>query len=82
MKHRILIASPVKQKERILSEFLDSLTHLEASQVELDFAFIDDYNDHTLLSRFALERQNVRVFLAIPREITIVMNQPIIGMRI
>lgn len=62
MKHRVLIASPVKQKERILSEFLDSLTRLNASQVELDFTFIDDHNDHTLLSHFALERQNVRVF--------------------
>ncbi|KUO72312.1 MAG: glycosyl transferase [Desulfosporosinus sp. BRH_c37] len=62
MKHRVLIASPVKQKERILSEFLYSLIRLEASQVELDFAFIDDHNDHTLLSQFALERSNVRIF--------------------
>lgn len=62
MKPRVLIASPVKQKERILSEFLDSLSRLKADQVELDFTFIDDHNDHTLLTRFALERSNVRVF--------------------
>ena len=62
MMHRVLLASPVKQKERILSEFLDSLTQIDASQFELDFAFINDHNNHTLLSRFALERQNARVF--------------------
>jgi len=62
MKHRVLIASPVKQKQRILSEFLDSLTHLDASQVELDFVFIDDHNGHSLLSHFALERSNVQIF--------------------
>lgn len=61
MNHRVLIASPVKQKERILAEFLDSLARLEVSQVELDFVFIDDPNDHTLLARFALERPNVRI---------------------
>ncbi|HWQ41403.1 MAG TPA: glycosyltransferase [Desulfosporosinus sp.] len=64
MKQRVLLASPVKQKERILSEFLESLSRLEASQVEtkLDFTFIDDHNDSELLSRFALEHSNVRIF--------------------
>lgn len=62
MKHRVLIASPVKQKESILSEFLDSLICLEADQVELNFIFVDDHNDHTLLSRFALERPDIQVF--------------------
>ncbi|EHQ87535.1 glycosyltransferase [Desulfosporosinus youngiae] len=62
MSCRVLLASPVKQHERILAEFLDSLIRLETNQVKLDFSFIDDHNDHTLLSRFALEHPNVRVF--------------------
>lgn len=61
MKHRVLIASPIKQKESILSEFLDSLTRLESSYITLDFVFIDDHNNHPLLSNFALEKPNVRV---------------------
>ncbi|MHB8076898.1 glycosyltransferase family protein [Desulfosporosinus fructosivorans] len=63
MNHHVLIASPVKQKECILSEFLDSLIRLEARSLdmELDFTFIDDHNDHALLSRFALERPNVQI---------------------
>jgi len=62
MNCRVLLASPVKQHARILSEFLASLIRLETSQVELDFIFIDDHNDHTLLSRFALGQPNVRIF--------------------
>ena len=61
IKNRVLLASPVKQHKRILSEFLESLIHLETNQVTLDFILIDDHNDHTLLSRFALERANVRI---------------------
>ncbi|OLN32335.1 glycosyltransferase [Desulfosporosinus metallidurans] len=62
MKPRVLLASPVKQQEKVLSEFLDSLARLETTEVKLDFTFIDDHNDHTLLTRFALERPNVRIF--------------------
>lgn len=62
MNRRVLLASPVKQQEGILSEFLDSLIRLKTNQVELDYIFIDDHNDHTLLSRFALEQRNVRIF--------------------
>ncbi|HBW38562.1 glycosyltransferase [Desulfosporosinus sp. BICA1-9] len=61
MNHRVLLASPVKQQERILFEFLESLLHLETSQVTLDFILMDDHNDHTLLSHFALQRPNVRI---------------------
>ncbi len=61
MNYRVLLASPVKQQEGILSEFLDSLIRLDKSQVDLDFVFIDDHNDHILLSRFALEQPNVRI---------------------
>ena len=62
MKHRVLLASPVKQQERVLSESLDSLARLEVTQLELDIAFIDDHNDHGLLNRFALGKPNVRIF--------------------
>jgi len=58
---RVLLASPVKQHDKILSEFLASLIRLETSQVKLDFIFIDDHNNHTLLSDFALEQPNVRI---------------------
>ncbi|SHI78579.1 Glycosyl transferase family 2 [Desulfosporosinus lacus DSM 15449] len=64
MNYRVLLASPVKQQEEILSEFLDSLTRLDKSQVELNFIFIDDHNDHSLLSRFALGQTNVRILPA------------------
>ncbi len=62
MKPRVLLASPVKQQEKILSEFLESLARLETNEVKLDFTFIDDQNDPTLLTRFALECPNVRIF--------------------
>ncbi|HBV85550.1 MAG TPA: glycosyl transferase [Desulfosporosinus sp.] len=58
---RVLLASPVKQHEGILSEFLTSIIRLETSGVALDYIFIDDHNDHHLLSRFANERPNVRI---------------------
>jgi len=61
MKPRVLLASPVKQQARILSETLDSLDRLEVTQFDLDIAFIDDHNDHDLLNRFALGNTNIRV---------------------
>lgn len=62
MKKRILIASPVRQKKKILKEFLESLTLLDTTELELDFAFIDDNNEHNLLTDFARDKDNVRVF--------------------
>ncbi|MCL6559172.1 MAG: glycosyltransferase [Firmicutes bacterium] len=62
MKRRVLVASPVRQKESILAEFLESLGMLDTTGLELDFAFIDDNNGHDLLAAFALGKSNVRVF--------------------
>jgi len=62
MKRRVLVASPVRQKEAILKEFLESLEILDTSGLELDFAFIDDNNGHDLLAAFARGKRNVRVF--------------------
>ncbi|KGK90944.1 glycosyl transferase [Desulfosporosinus sp. HMP52] len=61
MNQRVLLASPVKQQVKILSEFLNSLLGLEKTNIALDFIFIDDHNDHDLLTRFALEAFNVRI---------------------
>ena len=63
LNQRVLLASPVKQDQHILSEFLESLLQLETNQVTLDIVLIDDHNGHTLLNDFALERPNVRIFL-------------------
>ncbi len=62
MTLRILLASPVKQTEMILSQFLESLEFLNSKDLELDFAFIDDGNDHNLLTHFAQGKTNTRIF--------------------
>lgn len=62
MKKRVLVASPVRQKESILAEFLESLERLDTSGLTVDFAFIDDHNDHDLLNKFAEGKGNVRIF--------------------
>lgn len=64
MKRRVLVASPVRQKEVVLAEFLESLEMLDTSGLRLDFAFIDDNNGHDLLDAFARGKGNVRVFPA------------------
>ncbi len=61
MKTRVLLASPIKQKKNILNEFLSSLEKLHQSGLELDYAFIDDNNDHDLLERFSNNKKNVRI---------------------
>jgi len=61
MPYRVLVASPVRQKEKILAEFLESLLRLDTSGVELNFAFIDDNNEHNLLASFSRRVKNVRV---------------------
>lgn len=68
MKYRVLIASPVKQKPDILKEFLESLEHLDDSDLAMDFAFFDDHNDHDLLARFAQGKANVRIFPGDPKQ--------------
>lgn len=53
---RVLIASPVKQKETILKEFLQSLTELKQSGLIIEYAFIDDNEEESdLLRSFATE---------------------------
>ncbi|AEF93769.1 glycosyl transferase family protein [Desulfotomaculum nigrificans CO-1-SRB] len=61
MKTRVMVASPVKQKEVILREFLSSLEKLDQSGIELDFVFIDDNNEHNLLDNFSMGKKNVRI---------------------
>ena len=61
-KQRVLIASPVRQKKLILAEFLESLAMLDTPGAELSFIFIDDNNDHDLLTDFARGKDNVRIF--------------------
>lgn len=62
MKHHVLIASPVKQKANILSEFLESLSQLKITDAEVYFVFLDDHNEHRLLSQFAQDHPNVRIY--------------------
>ena len=68
MQHRILLASPVRQKERVLVQFLESLNLLDSTGLELGFAFVDDHNEHDLLNRFSAEKSNVRVFPGSPED--------------
>ncbi|ARO64137.1 Glycosyl transferase [Bacillus cereus] len=61
MKKRILIGSPINQKENILKEFLMSLQELETDELEVSYYFIDDNeesNSSALLEKFALEKEN------------------------
>jgi glycosyltransferase involved in cell wall biosynthesis len=56
--HKILAASPVRQKPAILSEFLNSLKRLDQKNYTLDFYFIDDNDNpesHKALDDFAVE---------------------------
>ncbi|GAB6171934.1 hypothetical protein JCM15765_14120 [Paradesulfitobacterium aromaticivorans] len=62
MEHRVLVASPVRQKESILAEFFQSLELLDTSGLTLDFAFIDDNNEHDLLLKFSSNKENARIF--------------------
>lgn len=61
MTKRVMVASPVKQKKVILKEFLESLEKLDKSGLQMDFVFIDDNNDHSLLDNFARQKDNVRI---------------------
>lgn len=68
MQPRILLASPVRQKECILVQFLESLNLLDSTGLELSFAFVDDHNEHDLLKRFLTEKSNVYVFPGSPED--------------
>lgn len=59
---RVLIASPVRQKENILKEFLWSLEQLETDGLEIEYAFIDDCEEESgLLKEFAAKRDGVQI---------------------
>lgn len=59
---RVLIASPVRQKENILREFLWSLEQLETDGLEVWYAFIDDCEvESRLLKEFAARRGRVQI---------------------
>lgn len=64
LRKRVLLGSPVKQKEAILKEFLRSLDKLERGELQLDFVFVDDNNEHSLLDHFASKRKNVLIIKA------------------
>lgn len=68
MHPRILIASPVRQKEHVLAQFLESLNLLDSTGVVLDFAFVDDHNEYDLLNKFSADKSNVRVFPGSPED--------------
>jgi len=53
---RILIGSPVRQKPKILSEFLQSLNRLDSNNICFDYYFVDDnteINSSKLLKEFS-----------------------------
>ncbi|MGB9791644.1 MAG: glycosyltransferase [Thermacetogeniaceae bacterium] len=59
---RVLIASPVRQRENILKEFLWSLDQLETDGLEVWYAFIDDCEEESrLLKEFAARKDRVRI---------------------
>lgn len=56
--NKILIASPVKQKDSILSEFLWALERLIKQDTEVHYAFIDDQATESLILRDFAERND------------------------
>jgi len=70
---RVLIASPVRQRPRILAAFLDALGHLDPDGHEVRFCFIDDNDDpeaSRLLRAWAAEgdRGDVVVPVGLPTQ--------------
>jgi GT2 family glycosyltransferase len=61
---KVLIGSPVHQKEAILNEFLISLEELEKKNLQVDYCFIDDnfdVNSSILLNEFKERNENVTI---------------------
>ncbi|HHW13640.1 MAG TPA: glycosyl transferase, partial [Firmicutes bacterium] len=70
---RVLIGSPVKQDPGILGEFLQSLSDLDTTGLEVAYAFVDDQEGRGAdpqLSRFAAERPGVRLLPGAAKEAT------------
>lgn len=64
MVYRVLIGSPIHQKKDIVQEFFESLSQLHQDNLEIDFVFIDDQNEHQTLQEFALLHKNTRIITA------------------
>lgn len=59
-KTRVLLGSPIRQKPRILQEFLASIHRLDQQNYDLDFLLIDDNEDResqSLLNQFSAARE-------------------------
>jgi hypothetical protein len=64
-KERILVGSPIYQRPKILSAFLNSLSRLTQDTITIDFAFVDDNIDKEsskLLREFRDETKNTIIF--------------------
>lgn len=64
MAYRVLIGSPIHQKKEIVQEFFESLNQLHRDNLEIDFAFIDDHNEHQSIQEFALQHPNTTILPA------------------
>ncbi len=65
--HKILIASPIRQKPAILKEFLVSLRELDTSGFDIWYLFVDDNTDpesSAILNTFSKKVPNVMVHRA------------------
>lgn len=61
---KLLIASPIKQRERVLAEFLNGLTELDLNGFDVHFYFVDDNteeNSSNLLKKFEKTHKNVLI---------------------
>ena len=61
---KVLIGTPVRQKAKILKEFLSSLERLNISELEVHYYFVDDNDSQEsskLLKDFAKNNKNVKI---------------------
>lgn len=59
---KVLIASPIRQKDSILAEFLTCLQSLDQTDLAIEFAFIDDHDTpSSQLKTFAATTPNVSI---------------------
>lgn len=59
---KVAIASPIKQKEKILKEYLHSLVELKKDNILISYFFIDDEDEgNPMLQKFAAEQQRVTI---------------------
>lgn len=73
---KILIASPVKQKDNILNEFLISLNEVDKTDLDVYYYFVDDNTDQKssdLLKKFS--KKNKNVILKSSKDFNVLANQ-------